>query len=165
MQREFTLNSAATPDALFNRLRDLGTHLPPAARFRPAHVTGMQVKISPPRFWLQCTRTYREFSGPVCDGRIVPVDSGSVLSGKIRRNRGFLLAPLVALPILLYAWLGRSNSNSAGLVALLFGALLLAGWSLLVSLFSTDKHEAEVDALLALVRRAAEPASDDQAGV
>jgi hypothetical protein len=68
------------------------------------------------------------------------------------------------LPVLVYALLLR-EIGILGLTAILLGFLLLAGWSLLFSLFSTDKHEAEVDALLAFVRWAAEPPPDENAGV
>jgi hypothetical protein len=63
------------------------------------------------------------------------------------------------LPFVLYAWL--SGEFNIGTLASLFFAALSVGGILLFSLFSTDKHEAEVDALFALVRMAAEPNSDD----
>ena len=164
MHREFSASSAATPEALFKRLGDLAAHLPPGGRFRPAHVTGVEAQLSPPRFLLQCTRTYRELSGPVCEGRIVPNGSGSAVHGKIRRNRGFLAAPFFTLLVLILGWLDKGRFG-IGNLAILFGLLFLAGGSLLLTLFSTAKHEAEADTLVALVRRAAEPATDDHAGV
>ena len=165
MQHDFSVISAAMPDTVFKRLKDFGVQLPPGSRFRPAHVTGVQVEVSPPRFTLQCTRAYREYLGPVCEGRVMPEGSGSLLRCRFRRNRGFLIAPLLALPFLIYTRLNRSGLGSGTLAAILIGALLLTGWCLLLSLFSSEKHEAEVDALVALVRTAAGPASDDKAGV
>jgi hypothetical protein len=68
------------------------------------------------------------------------------------------------LPFLVYTWLNK-GAGIGTLAAILIGALLLTGWSLLLSLFSSEKHEAEIDALVALVRTVAGPASDDEAGV
>jgi hypothetical protein len=71
---------------------------------------------------------------------------------------------LLALPFLVYTWLNK-GAGIGTLAAILIGALLLTGWFLLLSLFSSEKHEAEVDALVALLRTVAGPASDDEAGV
>ena len=163
MQREISLHSTAAPDVVLQRLRDLAAHLPPGSRYRPSHVTAIQIQLVPPRFSVQCIRTYRDYSGPFCDGRVLAGGTGSIIQGTLRRRWGFFFAPLLALPFVVYSWL-QGSIGVGGMAMMLVLLAVLAGWLALVSLFSSDRHEAEADALLALLARAADPESDAQAG-
>jgi len=67
---------------------------------------------------------------------------------------------LVALPLVLYSWL--RGSMSVGSMAIMLVVLaVLAGWLAFNSLFSSVGHEAEAEALVALLARAADPEPDD----
>jgi len=160
MPREISLHSTATPEIVLQRLRDLATQPPPGSRYRPSHVSAFRIQVSPPRFRLQCIRTSRDASGPLCDGRVVAGGSGSIIQGTLRRSWGFLFVPLVALPLVLYSWL--RGSMSVGSMAIMLVVLaVLAGWLAFNSLFSSVGHEAEAEALVALLARAADPEPDD----
>jgi len=95
---------------------------------------------------------------------VLPNGLGSVVRGTIRRSRAILLAPLLGLLLLLYGWVRGDTYGLGSTVVILVGIVLLVVWSLLFSLFSTDKHEAEADVLVALVRTAAQRADDGSAG-
>ena len=162
-QADFSITSTEAPEVFLARLKDAAAQLPPGGRLHPEHVTGIEVVLTPPRFTIQCTRDYREAFGPVCEGRVAPNDTGTVVHVAIRRSRAYLAAPAIALPLILYNVI-RGTLSIGTLAVCLAALLVMIGLTVLFSLLSSDKHEAEADALTALVRRAALPRSGEYAG-
>ena len=162
-QSDFSITSIAAPEVFLARLKDVAAQLPSGGRLHPEHVTGIDVVLTPPRFTIQCRRDYREAFGPVCEGRVAPTDSGSVVHVAIRRSRAYLAVPAIALPLLLYNVI-RGTLGIGALTVWMAALLVMSGLTVLFSLLSSDKHEAEIDALTALVQRAALPRSDGYAG-
>jgi hypothetical protein len=162
MNRRVSIPSDAPPGVVLDRLRELAAHLPPSGRLHPGHVTGVQIAVQATRFSLQCERKYRDYFGPVCTGRAIPRQTGSMVDLAIRRNRASLTVFVAAIPLLAYySATGHFGLGSLVILVLLLGLIL--AWTFLMGLLNTNKHEAEVDALVALVRKAAGPAPDDQA--
>ena len=132
--------------------------LPAQGRLRPAHVSGICAHIDPPSFTIEYKRDYRDYFGPVCVGEVSSDSSGSRVTARIPRSRESWFIPGLILLVAVFGWVRSGGPRIREVIILIVALPLVVGWSLLLSLFSMPKYEAEADGLDAMLRRAIERA-------
>jgi hypothetical protein len=152
VERRLSYRSSAAPEAVLRALEQTVASLPSSGRVRPAHVARIRAKIDPPDFMLECERNYRDVFGPVCIGTVRPEGSGSSIRVRLRRGRGIWFIPAFAVILTVIGWIRRGGPTIGSIILLAAVIPLIVFWPMLISLFATSNHEAEADALDAVLR-------------
>ena len=163
MQRRLSYQSTRAPEELLRSLERTVADLPTGGRFRPPHVSKIRADIQPPHFLLECERDHRDLFGPVCEGTVTGRASGSAIQATIRRSRASWFIPIIILLLTVVGWLRGGGPTVVSVILLAAAIPVTVGWPMLISLFSTSNHEAEADALDAVLRRAIEQAESGAA--
>ena len=161
MERRLSYRSSAAPDAVLRSLEQTVASLPTSGRVRPVHVVRIRAKINPPDFVLECERKYRDVFGPVCIGTVRAEGSGSSIRARLRAGRGIWFIPAVAVALTVIGWIRGSGPTIGSIILLAAFIPLIVFWPMLISLFATSNHEAEADALDAVLRRTIDRAEGD----
>jgi len=163
LERRLAYQSSAAPEVVLRSLEQTVALLPSGGRVRPAHVAGIRAEINPPDFVLECQRDHRDLFGPVCVGTVKGQASGSSIRATIRPGRGVWFIAALAVVLSVIGWV-RGGGPTVGSIILLLAVIpVIVLWPMLFSLLATSNHEAEADALDALLRRTIERAEGGQA--
>jgi hypothetical protein len=163
MSRVIRVQSSQSPAAFLTELCAL-SHLWPQlpSRMHAPQACGLEVSGKPDAFTLAFIKTTREWAHPICVGTVRSTAEGSLIEARVRLSRSYFMAQgAFWAGCLLWVLATGQTMGALGILALVVLSGIFAG--VLLS-FAGPAHEAEADALVALITAAAHRTTGAAAG-